>query len=77
VKYPNFKRIGIPRAAIWVTPILVGIVAYLAWRFPDSFSKLVFLPLVLYALYGLKKNLDILLRRDQAVQDPIETDVHS
>ncbi|HEY8343492.1 MAG TPA: CDP-diacylglycerol--serine O-phosphatidyltransferase [Calditerricola sp.] len=77
VKYPNFKRVGIPRAAIWVTPILVGIVGYLAWRFPDSFSKLIFLPLVLYALYGLKKNLDALLRRNQAVQDPIETDVHS
>ncbi|MEK8132676.1 CDP-diacylglycerol--serine O-phosphatidyltransferase [Paenibacillus filicis] len=58
VKYPNFKKIGIPKAAIWITPIVVVIAVVLAIQFPGTLSKLIFVPLLLYALYGLKKNVD-------------------
>lgn len=58
IKYPNFKKVGIPKATFWVTPIIVLIVVFFAMKFPEQFPKLVFLPLVLYALYGLKKNID-------------------
>ncbi|GAB7057190.1 MULTISPECIES: CDP-diacylglycerol--serine O-phosphatidyltransferase [unclassified Paenibacillus] len=58
VKYPNFKKVGIPKAAIWVTPIVVIIAVVIAVQFPGTLSKIIFVPLLLYALYGLKKNVD-------------------
>jgi CDP-diacylglycerol--serine O-phosphatidyltransferase len=58
VKYPNFKKAGIPKAAIWITPIIVAIAVLIAIKWPGSISKMIFVPLLLYALYGLKKNVD-------------------
>ena len=55
IKYPNFKKVGIPKAAYWVTPIMVIVVVILAITFPVEFPKVVFLPLGLYALYGIRK----------------------
>ncbi|WP_202081214.1 CDP-diacylglycerol--serine O-phosphatidyltransferase [Caldalkalibacillus salinus] len=63
IKYPNFKKVGVPRAAFWITPIIVGVVAILAYQFPNEFPKIVFIPLVLYAAYGIKKSIDNDLRR--------------
>ncbi|MVP02285.1 MULTISPECIES: CDP-diacylglycerol--serine O-phosphatidyltransferase [Paenibacillus] len=65
VKYPNFKKAGIPKAAIWVTPIIVLVAVVIAIKEPSFISKMIFIPLVIYALYGLKKNVDRLftLRR--------------
>lgn len=65
VKYPNFKKVGIPKSAIWITPILVVGVVILAYKLPELSSKLIFVPLLLYALYGLKKNVKSLFRRKQ------------
>jgi CDP-diacylglycerol--serine O-phosphatidyltransferase len=62
VKYPNFKRAGIPKAAIWITPIIVVAAVVLAIQFPGTLSKMIFIPLVIYALYGLKKNVERLYR---------------
>lgn len=58
VKYPNFKKVGIPKGSIWVIPIVVLIAVVLGIIFPDQLSKIIFVPLALYALYGLKKNVD-------------------
>jgi len=58
IKYPNFKKIGIPKNAIWVVPLIVVISVVLGIVFPDQLSKILFIPLVLYALYGLKKNVE-------------------
>ncbi|UVI29842.1 CDP-diacylglycerol--serine O-phosphatidyltransferase [Paenibacillus spongiae] len=58
IKYPNFKKIGIPKNAIWVVPIIVVISVVLGIVFPNHLSKILFIPLVLYALYGLKKNVE-------------------
>lgn len=65
VKYPNFKRVGIPKGAFWIIPIVIIIAVTLAVLYPGPLSKLIFIPLVVYALYGLKKNVDrfILARR--------------
>ena len=55
VRYPNFKKVGIPKKAIWITPIVIAAaVAVAVWK-PDQTPKLIFVPLVLYALLGLKK----------------------
>ncbi|MDF2962750.1 MAG: CDP-diacylglycerol--serine O-phosphatidyltransferase [Paenibacillus sp.] len=63
VKYPNFKKVGIPKAAIWITPIVVIIAVIVAVQFPGTLSKMIFVPLLLYALYGLKKNVERLFTR--------------
>lgn len=65
IKYPNFKKVGIPRAAVWVTPIIVAVAVLLAVLFPGVLSKLLFVPLVLYALLGLKKNVRRVARRQK------------
>jgi CDP-diacylglycerol--serine O-phosphatidyltransferase len=63
IKYPNFKKVGIPKAAYWITPVIVAIVVFVAIKFPQQFPKIVFLPLAFYALYGIKKNVEILLNK--------------
>lgn len=63
IKYPNFKKVGVPRAAFWITPLIIGVVAILAYRFPTEFPKIVFIPLVLYAVYGVKKSIESIMRR--------------
>ncbi|MDQ6422052.1 CDP-diacylglycerol--serine O-phosphatidyltransferase [Paenibacillus sp. LHD-117] len=58
IRYPNFKKVGIPRSAIWVVPIVVAVSIALGLLFENQLSKILFVPLLLYALYGLKKNVD-------------------
>jgi CDP-diacylglycerol--serine O-phosphatidyltransferase len=73
VKYPNFKKVGIPKKAIWITPIVVVIAVIVAIKFPGSLSKMIFIPLLLYALYGLKKNVERLFtsrkRKRKSLED--------
>ncbi|WP_052036551.1 CDP-diacylglycerol--serine O-phosphatidyltransferase [Tumebacillus flagellatus] len=57
IKYPNFKKVGVPRSAYYIVPAIIVIVAFVFWLFPQHATKLVFLPLAVYAFYGvLKKN---------------------
>jgi CDP-diacylglycerol--serine O-phosphatidyltransferase len=80
VKYPNFKKVGIPKAAIWITPLIVLAAVVLAIAFPGTLSKMIFVPLLLYALYGLKKNVDRLFfskrRKHISVDEPIKSETH-
>lgn len=86
IKYPNFKKLGIPKNAIWVVPIIVIVSVVLGILFPSHLSKIIFIPLVLYALYGLKKNVDRRLpfrgksrkrRKKTELQDEPATAEHS
>ncbi|KQL47086.1 CDP-diacylglycerol--serine O-phosphatidyltransferase [Brevibacillus choshinensis] len=63
VKYPNFKKVGIPKSAYWITPVIIAIVVVVAVEYPQQFPKIVFLPLAFYALYGIKKNVDFLVKK--------------
>ncbi len=63
IKYPSFKKVAIPRPMLWIAPLLLIGAVILAKMYPGQLSKLVFIPLVLYALYGLKKNVNIIVRR--------------
>ncbi|NIK80132.1 CDP-diacylglycerol--serine O-phosphatidyltransferase [Paenibacillus castaneae] len=63
IRYPNFKKVGIPKSAVWVVPIVVLVAVVLGLVFKNSLSKIVFVPLLLYALYGLKKNVDRRLKK--------------
>ena len=62
VKYPSFKQIGLSKRLIWVTPIIIIGAASVAVFYPGWVSKLLFIPLLLYALIGLRKNTEILSR---------------
>jgi CDP-diacylglycerol--serine O-phosphatidyltransferase len=63
IRYPSFKKGGIPKAAYWIIPLMVVFVLILSFKFPQHLPKLIFLPLVAYALYGIKKNMDAEARR--------------
>ncbi|OXM83155.1 CDP-diacylglycerol--serine O-phosphatidyltransferase [Paenibacillus rigui] len=80
VKYPNFKKVGIPKKAIWITPIVIAIAVFVAIKFPGSLSKMIFVPLLLYALYGLKKNVERLIpkrRRKNKSLDDVNSETRS
>ncbi|OEF96390.1 CDP-diacylglycerol--serine O-phosphatidyltransferase [Vulcanibacillus modesticaldus] len=56
IKYPNFKKVGFPKTVYFVVPLTLILVIVLAIYFPKGFPRVVFLPLGLYALYGIKKS---------------------
>ncbi|MMZ61446.1 hypothetical protein D1872_235970 [compost metagenome] len=72
VRYPNFKKLGLPKKAVIATPFVVVLAVVIAVLFPDETSKLIFVPLVIYAGYGLKQNIDRLLRRKRREEDDSE-----
>ncbi len=55
IKYPNFKKVGIPKNAIWVVPIIVVIAVVLGILFPHHLSKIIFVPLSLCIIRSKKK----------------------
>lgn len=69
VRYPNFKKIGLPKKAIAYTPLVVIFAVIIAVVFPDQMAKLIFIPLVLYAAYGIRQNIHRLLRRKSRDDD--------
>lgn len=77
VKYPNFKKVGLPKKAVMYAPIVIVASVAVAVIFPDQISKLIFVPLVLYAAYGLKQNVEKLTRRrhhDQSADHKVYND---
>ncbi|MNP64325.1 hypothetical protein D3C76_1598110 [compost metagenome] len=72
VKYPNFKKIGLPRQAVAVAPFVVILAVIIAVIFPEELSKLIFVPLVIYAGYGLRQNVRRLLRRKRREEEESE-----
>lgn len=70
LKYPNFKRLGIPRSVYWISPLIIILLAWLAAKYPEEFPKIVFIPLALYAFFGLKRS--ITRRRKRNRDEPLE-----
>lgn len=65
VKYPDFKKVRFSKSML-ITSALIALIM-IGWFIvkPESvstMSRLIFVPLVLYALYGLKKNISLLVR---------------
>ncbi|OGX68697.1 MAG: CDP-diacylglycerol--serine O-phosphatidyltransferase [Paenibacillus sp. RIFOXYA1_FULL_44_5] len=79
LKYPSFKKLGLRKSTIWVTPFLIVLALALALLFKGNLAKLIFIPMLLYALYGLKKNVEQLIlrkKRHQAILDePINQEI--
>lgn len=62
IKYPNFKKVGLPKAAVWAIPLVVLAVVLLAFQFPTAIPRFILALLLLYAVWGLKKNVERLMR---------------
>ncbi|WP_217597418.1 CDP-diacylglycerol--serine O-phosphatidyltransferase [Cohnella sp. GbtcB17] len=58
LKYPNFKKLGLPKAAIWAVPLVIAAAVILAFMFPRAIPNFILVMLLLYALWGLKKNVE-------------------
>lgn len=57
VRYPNFKKVAFPRSAVVVVPLL-ALLVYGVFRYqPASVHRLIFIPLALYAVYGMWRGL--------------------
>jgi CDP-diacylglycerol--serine O-phosphatidyltransferase len=63
MKYPNFKKLGLPKTALWAIPLVVAGAAVLAYLFQQAIPKVILALLMLYALWGLKKNVEKLVPR--------------
>ncbi|MFC4601560.1 CDP-diacylglycerol--serine O-phosphatidyltransferase [Cohnella hongkongensis] len=61
MKYPNFKKLGLPRKTMWAIPVVVTGAVILAYMFQHAIPKVILALLLLYALWGLKKNVESLL----------------
>jgi len=62
VKYPNFKQLGLSKRVVWITPFIIIGAASVAVLHPGWASKLLFIPLLLYALFGLRKNVELIAK---------------
>lgn len=63
VKYPNFKKVGLPKKVVVGAPIVIILAVAVAVVFPEEIAKLIFVLLGIYALYGFKQNIDRLNAR--------------
>ncbi|MFC4304630.1 CDP-diacylglycerol--serine O-phosphatidyltransferase [Cohnella boryungensis] len=69
MKYPNFKKLGLPKKAIWAIPVVVAGAAVLAYMFQQAIPKVILALLLLYALWGLKKNVKGVFRMGKRAKD--------
>jgi CDP-diacylglycerol---serine O-phosphatidyltransferase len=70
IKYPTFKKIGVPKMIYWIAPFFLVAIAISAIFYPTELPKIMFIPLVLYALYGVKKSVDIRRQREEQ-EEPV------
>lgn len=74
LKYPNLKKVGLPKKAVWIAPLVVLFSITLAVLFSEQLSMFVFIPLVLYAIYGMTHNIDLILARSRKKKKKRERD---
>jgi CDP-diacylglycerol---serine O-phosphatidyltransferase len=70
IKYPAFKKMKKPKAFLWISAIFIVAIAISAIFYPAELPLVIFVPLALYALYGLKKSIS--KRRESEKEEPIE-----
>jgi CDP-diacylglycerol--serine O-phosphatidyltransferase len=52
VKYPSFKKVSLSRTSLYVILLIVLAAVVICVMYPHYLSRMIFVPLVLYALYG-------------------------
>jgi CDP-diacylglycerol--serine O-phosphatidyltransferase len=71
IRYPAFKKVGTRKSLLWVAPLFLIAIAITAFFYPREMPKVMFIPLVLYALYGLKQVFER-RRREEGNDEPVE-----
>ncbi|CAM3089452.1 CDP-diacylglycerol--serine O-phosphatidyltransferase [Paenibacillus sediminis] len=74
VKYPNFKKVGIPKKAKWIAPIIIIAGVIVAVMFTQQVAKTIFVGLVLYTIYGMSQNVKKIakvLRRHKSSEEEV------
>lgn len=76
VRYPNFKKVAFPRSAIVVVPVL-ALCVFLVFQYHHSaVNRLIFVPLAVYALYGVGRKVRRRRLKANAPSDDSETKVY-
>ncbi|WP_409343445.1 CDP-diacylglycerol--serine O-phosphatidyltransferase [Paenibacillus sp. MBLB4367] len=52
VKYPSFKKVALPKIAVWILMLIVVAAVVVVIMYPHYLTRMVFVPLVIYALWG-------------------------
>lgn len=58
IKYPAFKKMKISKVTYVAAVLFIIAIAIAAIFYPQELPKVIFVPLVLYVLYGVKKSFD-------------------
>jgi CDP-diacylglycerol--serine O-phosphatidyltransferase len=74
IKYPNFKRFGAPKGAIWISMAIIGIVVAVAFFFPGEFPKMIVFPILLYAVWGFAASINRFFKRNVSNEDEYHAD---
>lgn len=80
IRFPNFKKVGIPKGAVWLIPIIVIVALIIGIIFEEHLSKIFFIPIGIYVLYGVNKTLRRRFRNSpskQQVDDDDEAKKHA
>jgi CDP-diacylglycerol---serine O-phosphatidyltransferase len=72
IKYPSFKKTMVPKIAYVVVPLFLTAIAISAILYPRELPKVMFIPLALYALYGVKKTIERRRRGEERDKEPME-----
>lgn len=57
VKYPSFKKVALPKFMVWILMLIVVGAVAIVIVYPHYLTRMVFVPLVLYALWGTFQSL--------------------
>lgn len=69
VRYPNFKKVRFPRSSVVVVPLLALIVLFV-FRYQHAMvNRLIFVPLAVYALYGVWRMVQKRGKRHETARD--------
>lgn len=78
IRYPSFKGIGIPRKSLWIVPIIIVTALVVGILFEEHLSLVFFIPLTLYALYGIKKTIGRHIKRKRMrAKDEEQSEKHA
>lgn len=73
IKYPSFKKAGLPKRTYWFGLLVIAVAVILTVRYPYEFPKIVFIPLFCYTVWGLAQG----LRRAKSDEPSLKPDTRS
>lgn len=65
IRFPNFKKVGVPKSAVWLIPVIIVIALIIGIMFEEHLSKVFFIPIGAYVLYGINKTIRRRLKKSK------------